>query len=100
MPCDPNPNPLDQLAARCANDPYFLGSVLASYQQRHGLDDAALAAVLGCSPATLTQLRPCRRPGTAEPGRTAEEDVAVIATHFGIDAAALRKIVEKGAGSP
>jgi hypothetical protein len=100
MPCDPNHNTLDHLASRVAGDPSFLGSALASYQQRHGLDDAGLAAVLGCTPNALTQLRLCRRPGVAEPGRTAEEDVAVSATRFGIDAAALRRIVEEGAGGP
>jgi hypothetical protein len=57
-------------------DPFFLGSALAAYQRRHGLDDDGLAAVLGCAPDVLTQLRLCRRPGAAEPGRTAERDVA------------------------
>ena len=37
---------------------------------------AGLAALLGCTPDVLTQLRLCRRPGAAEPGRTAEEDMA------------------------
>jgi hypothetical protein len=65
MTCDPNPKPLDHLAARVSSDPYFLGSALASYQQRHGLDDAVLAAVPGCAPAVLTLLRLCRWPGAA-----------------------------------
>jgi hypothetical protein len=46
---------------------------------RHGLDDAALAALLGCTPDVLTQLRLCRRPGEAAPARTAGEDVAPTA---------------------
>jgi len=70
------PDPLDALAARVSADPFFLGSALAAYQRRHGLDDDGLAAVLGCAPDVLTQLRLCRRPGAAEPGRTAERDVA------------------------
>jgi hypothetical protein len=70
MPCDPNPKPLDHLAVRVSSDPYFLESALASYQRRHGFDDAALAGVLGCTPAVLTDLRLCRRPGAAEPSRT------------------------------
>jgi hypothetical protein len=69
----------DVLAARASTDPFFLGSALSAYQRRHRLDDAGLAAVLGCAPALLTQLRLCRRPGSAEPGRTAEGDVAQIA---------------------
>jgi hypothetical protein len=30
-------------AARASRDPWFFGYALAAYQQRHGLDDAALA---------------------------------------------------------
>jgi hypothetical protein len=100
MTCDPNPNPLDHLAANCAADPYFLASVLAAYQQRHGLDDAALAAMLDGEPAVLTQLRLCRRPGAAEPSRAVEVDVVATAERLGIDAAALRRIVEEAASGP
>jgi hypothetical protein len=84
---------------RVAKDPYHLASVLAAYQQRHGLDDAALAALLGCNPAVLTPLRLCRRPGAGEPSWTWEEDVAEIARRFGLDAAALGRVVEEAAGS-
>jgi hypothetical protein len=45
----------------------------------------------------LVRLRLCRRPSAAAPARTAEEDVAEIARHFGIDAAALRRVVEEAA---
>jgi hypothetical protein len=37
----------------------------------------------------------CRRPGTAELDRTAEEDVEEIARRFAVDAAALARIVEE-----
>jgi hypothetical protein len=46
----------------------------------------------------LTQLRLCRRPGQAAPGRTAEEDVAQIAGRFGVDPTALRRVIEEAAG--
>jgi hypothetical protein len=111
MTNDLNPSALDALAARCAADPFFLASALAAYQQRHGLNEAALAALLGCPPAALlgcppavlTLLRLCRRPGAAAPGAaapgpTAEDDVAKIAHHFGVDAAALWRMVEEVAG--
>jgi hypothetical protein len=78
-----------------SDNPFFLGSALAAYQRRHHLDDDGLAAVLGCSPSVLAQLRLCRRPGAAAPGRTAEEDTAQIAGRFGIDAAALLRIVQE-----
>jgi hypothetical protein len=51
---------LDALAPRCAADPFLLASALAAYQRRHGLDDAALAEVLGCPLSVLTHLRLCR----------------------------------------
>jgi hypothetical protein len=92
---DQKPTALDRLAARCAADPFFLASALAAYQQRHALGDAGLAAVLGCPVAMLTQLRLCRRPGAATPGRTIEEDVATIAQRFGVDATALRRVVDE-----
>jgi len=85
------PTALERLAARMAFDPFFLASALGAYQWRHALDDAALAALLGCAPAALTGLRLCRRPGTAGPAWTAEEDVADLAERFGTDAAGLRQ---------
>jgi hypothetical protein len=48
-------------------------------------------------PPRSLRLRLCRRPGAAEPGRTVGEDVADIAARFGLDAAALRRVVEEGA---
>src|SRR5437870_659246 len=87
-------NALEHLVARCATDPWFLGSALAAYQQRQNLDDAALASVLGCDVAVLLTLRLCRMPGVAEPHRTMEEDITDIADTFGVNAAALRRIVE------
>jgi hypothetical protein len=47
----------------------------------------------------LTNLRLCRRPGAAEPTWTPEQDVLAIAGHFGIDAAAMRPVVEEAAGT-
>jgi hypothetical protein len=95
---DPNRPPLEQLAARVADAPYFLASVLAAYHLRHGLDNAALAALLGCNVAVLTPLRLCHRPGTAEPSWPTEEDVLEIARRFGMDAAALGKVIEEVSG--
>ena len=87
---------LRRLASRASADPWFLGWALAAYQRRHGLDDAALADKLGANDtAVVVALRLCRRPGTAQPDRTTEDDVNEIARRFGIDAAALRRVVEE-----
>ena len=60
-------DPLDALARRVADDPFFLGSALARHAESHGLDDAGLAAALGCSVETLAMLRLCRLPAAAGP---------------------------------
>jgi hypothetical protein len=87
---------LRRLAARASADPWFLGWCLAAYQRRHGLDDAALAEELGAhDTAVLVALRLCRRPGTAQPDRTTEEDVREIARRFAVDPAALARIVKE-----
>jgi hypothetical protein len=72
----------------------------AVYQRRHGLDDAALAALLSCNVAVLTPLRLCCRPGAAEPSWTWEADVADIARRFGLDAAVLERVVGEVIAGP
>ncbi len=94
-----NDTPLDRLARRVADDAFFLSAALTAYQDRHRLDDAGLAAELGCPVAVLVRLRLCRRPGAVEPERTAEQDIEAIAGLFGIDPAALRRIALKAAGN-
>jgi hypothetical protein len=94
---DTTRDPLDALARRVSDDPFFLASALAAYQRRHGLDDAALADLLGCPVAALTGLRLCRMPGGGDPGRSVGQDVRDVARHFGIDPAGLARVVE-GAG--
>jgi hypothetical protein len=73
-----------RLAARVSADPFFLGELLAGYQRRHNFDEADFAAQLGCPVAVLTSLGLCRKPGAAEPQRTAERDIADIARLFGL----------------
>jgi hypothetical protein len=93
---DNPPDAKARLAARVSGDDFFLGSVLADYQRRHNLDEAQLASLLGCPLAAMPSVRLCRRPGAAEPDRGAEQDVLDIARRFGIDPAALRRVIEDG----
>jgi hypothetical protein len=92
-----DPDPLDDLAARVADDPSFLASALTAYQRRHGLTDLALAALLHADPSALTLLGLCRAP---RPGEEFDKDIGEIAGHFGCDAAALRTLLEETAGPP
>lgn len=87
-------DPLASLAGRLARNPLFLAAPLARYAARHALDDAALAARLGCPPERLTDLRLCRNPHP-EPPRFGQ-DVERIATHFGLDADRLAGVVRDG----
>lgn len=80
--------PFGQLAARASGDPYFLGFRLAAFAARKRLDDAALAARLGCDPAALAHVRLCRAPRT-DSTAAFREDVACVAAEFGLDAEAL-----------
>ena len=82
---------LDYLARRVGADRFFLASALAEYARGMELDDAALCDLLGCTAATLTSLRLCRRPG----GEAAEfrDDVARLADRFGLDRTTLAQIV-------
>lgn len=85
---------LDHLAERVAADPEFLASALAEYARSEGVDDAGLAAALGCAPADLTRLRLCGNPRPDADRFRA--DVAAIAGRFGIDPATLAKVVRRG----
>jgi hypothetical protein len=87
-------DPLASLAARAEGDPFFLGWVLAAHARSEGLDDAGLAAALGCPVGELTMLRLCRTPRTEPPGFW--EDVTRIAGRFGIDPQRLARAVKRG----
>lgn len=87
---------LDHMAARVAADPLFLAHPLAEYAASAGLDDAGLAAALGCEVGTLTHVRLCRAPRDDAAGFRV--DVEAVAARFGLDAAALAKVVVHGRG--
>jgi hypothetical protein len=87
-------DPLDALAARAEGEYFFLAPVLAGYARSEGLDDAGLAAALGCPPTDLARLRLCRAPRT-DPNEF-REDVARIAERFGIEPGRLAAAVKRG----
>jgi hypothetical protein len=86
--------PLDRLAQRVTSDPGFLAAALAAYGKSEGLDDAALAARLGCDPPILTNLRLCRMPRPQPP--QFGQDVERIAGRFGVQAEVLADMVRRG----
>jgi hypothetical protein len=82
---------LRRAAARASHDPFYLASSLLAYARAEGLDDAGLAADLGCDPASLPVLLLCRRP-TGE-GAVFRADVQAIAERFGLDPLRLARLL-------
>ena len=72
---------LDHFARRVAADPTFLAHPLAEYARSEGLDDAGLAAALGCRVEDLTPIRLCGVPRIDPTDFRA--DVAAVAARFG-----------------
>lgn len=81
------------LARRVADDPFFLGCALAEYAGSEGLDERALAELLGCSISTLAPLALCRRPRPQPP--FFRQDVERIAERFGLKADVLAALVRR-----
>jgi hypothetical protein len=86
-------DPLVALAAHVEANPFFLAQTLALYARSEELDDAALAARLGCTALQLPHVRLCRtpRPDPVE----FREDITVIAGHYGIDEQVLAEVVKR-----
>jgi hypothetical protein len=85
---------LNALAARAAGDPFFLASLLATYARSEELDDARLAAALGCPVTELTMIRLCRAPRT-DP-KEFWEDIHQVAGRFGLSPDRLAEVVRRG----
>jgi hypothetical protein len=87
-------DPLEALAARAAEEPFFLGWILAAYAYSEELNDAGLAAAVGCAGQELAMLRLCRAPGT-DP-QDFWDDITSIAERFALDPQRLAEIVKRG----
>ncbi len=84
---------LRRAAERAGDRPFYLASALLAYARAERLDDAGLAAALGCDPARLPALLLCRRP-TGE-GAVFRADVEAIATRFGLSAVRLAQVIRR-----
>lgn len=80
-------------ARRARGHDAFIASDLQVYQERHRLDDAGLAAWLGCGMRVLADLALCRRPRADAPSfRT---DVDRIADHIGVRGDRLARLLRE-----
>jgi hypothetical protein len=84
---------LRRTAQRAETNPFFLAHTLHVYQTTHDLDDAALAALLGCAEDDLARLALCRRP-TAETS-TFRTDVEHLAQRFQLHIDQLANIIRQ-----
>ncbi len=87
-------DPLDALARRVENEPFFLASTLSLFARSEELDEQALCRFLRCPPESFAMLRLCRTPDEDSTGF--QRDVKRIAERFGIDADALAEAVRRG----
>lgn len=85
--------PIRDLARRVETDPFFLASALRTFAESEGLDEAGLAAYLGCVVGDLPRLALCRRPNPNPPFFAA--DVEAIARHFAISGDRLAELVRR-----
>ena len=85
---------LHALARRAEGDAFFLASPLAAYAVSEGLDDAGLAAALGCPGEDLTMLRLCRAPRADAPAF--RDDITRIAERFRLEPGRLAEVVKRG----
>ena len=81
-------------ARRAAVDPHFLAFALHHYAEGQQMDEPALMAALGATPETLAHARLCRTPRGDDAGM--KEEVARIASKFGLNAAVLLRAVRAG----
>ncbi len=87
-------DPLDTLARRVENEPFFLASTLALFARSEELDDEALCRFLRCPRESFAMLRLCRTPD--EDPSAFQRDVKRIAEAFGVDLNALAEAVRRG----
>lgn len=84
---------LAKLAHRLRDNPTFMASILATYQQQERLSDDALAAQLQTTPEMVVRLALCKRPDASSPQFA--DQVRQIATYTNGDAGQLAHLVRR-----
>ena len=86
--------PLENLARRLENDPFFLACPLKLFAESAGLAEREIATQLRCSVETLVRVRLCRAP--LPESEQFRKDIARIAETYQVDALALTDAVRRG----
>lgn len=85
---------LEAFRARAEREPFFLASLLAAFARAEDLDDAGVAAALGCKVEDMLMIRLCRAPRADARGY--RDDIDSISGRFGLDPARLAEVVKRG----
>lgn len=85
------PDPIERMAQRAMDDPFYVASAMAEYARSEGIPWAQLASLLGCSEEQLSQVALCRRPY----GDAIWNDLEQIAGRFTVDVEALATMVRR-----
>ena len=86
--------PLENLARRLENDPFFLACPLKLFAESAGLAEREVATQLRCSVETLVRVRLCRAP--LPEAKQFRNEIARIAETYQVDALALTDAVRRG----
>jgi len=86
--------PLENLALRLEDDPFFLACPLRIFAMSKALTEQQLADRLACPVQKLVLLRLCRAPRPE--ARQFQKDIARIAETYAVDAEALTDAVRHG----
>jgi hypothetical protein len=89
----PSSKAVQRALQRAAAHPFFLASALEAYRSFNSLDDAALAAHLGCSLEDLPRLVLCRQP--ALDPTVFRKEVEQIASYASVKAERLAQLLRE-----
>lgn len=84
-------DPIERMAQRAMDDPFYLASAMAQYARSEGIPWRRLAGLLGCPEEQLSQVALCRRPH----GDAVWNDLVQIAGRFEVDVEALLNMVRR-----
>jgi len=85
------PDPIQRMAQRAMDDPFYIASAMAEYARSEGIPWRQLAGILDCSEEQLSQVALCRRPYED----AIWNDLVRIAERFTLDVEALVTMVRR-----
>lgn len=85
-----------RFVSRTKDDPLFVGHSLRAFAAARDLDEAHIAAFLGCGQGAISRLAMCRQPSVNE--ETYQQDIEQIAAFVGCDSSRLQQLLRETMG--